>query len=60
VNLLENAEKSVELNKNMLYVCGLSKGRYSGVTGCINLELSENDEGDDQLAEKVIFSRYYY
>jgi hypothetical protein len=48
VGLPENVEWSVELNRNMLCVYGLSKGRNSGMTEYINLELSGNDNGDDK------------
>ena len=34
----------------------MSKGRNSGITKYINLELSGNDKRDDRLAKKAIFT----
>ena len=39
MSLSENVKGSVELNQNTLFVYGLSKGRKSGMTEYINLEL---------------------
>jgi hypothetical protein len=44
VSLSEKVEGSVELNQNTLCVYGLSKGRNSGTTVYINLELSGYDK----------------
>ena len=52
--MAEKVEWSVELNQNTLCVYGLSKGRNAGMTEYINLELSVNDKGNDQLTKKVI------
>ena len=60
MSLLKNAKGSVEINQSMLCVCGLSKGRNSGMTEYINLELSGNDKGDDHLTKKAICALYYY
>ena len=56
MSLSGNVEGSVELNYNMLCIYGLSKGCDSGMTEYINLELSGNDKGDDQLTKKAIFA----
>ena len=48
MTLSENIEGSVELNRSMLCVYGLSKGYNTGITECINLENCGNDKGDDQ------------
>ena len=60
VSISGNIKGTVELNQNTLCVYGFSKGCSSGMTEYINLELSGNDKGDDQLTEKAIFARYYY
>ena len=39
--LSENIDLTFDLNQNKLCVYGLSKKRHSGITECINLELSE-------------------
>ena len=52
VSLLEKIEGSVEQNQNMLCVYGLLCERSSRMTEYINLELSENDKGDDQLPKE--------
>jgi hypothetical protein len=58
VDLSLNVERRVELNQDTLCVYGFSKGRTPGMTECMNLGLSGNDEGYDQLTRKVIFPLY--
>ena len=54
MNLSGFVEGSVKLNQNILFVCVLSKGRTSEVTEYMNLELSENDKGDDHKGKQII------
>ena len=51
-----NFKRSVELNRNILCVYGLSKGCNLGIAEYFNLDCSGNDKGDDQ----DIFSQYCY
>jgi hypothetical protein len=60
MNLSENVEGSIELNQNTLCPYRLSKGRNSRMTKYIILELSENDEGDNKVTNKVVFVCYYH
>jgi len=48
LSISKNVKGSVELNRNILCAFGLSKGRNSGMTENINLELPRNDKEDDQ------------
>ena len=47
MNLLQNLEGNVGLNKTTLCANELSNRRNSGMTECVNLKLSGNDEGYD-------------
>ena len=47
MSLFENVEGIVELNQNLLYAYGLSKGWNKRIAEYINLESSGNDMGDD-------------
>jgi len=60
VRLSENVKESAELNQNTLCAYGLSKERKPRMTEYISLDLSENDQGDEQLTIMVIFAGHYY